>query len=239
MHQSLLLHWHYRQLLHLPKNVVQPIVFQAAGPTVESIQGTVDAFRAALGEPNNGNNPGPLAAGRREINWDGGGSDATTVPSYPFTGFLNTRGSVYTTPGDGLSQAPASGGANGGLAVLFNNPTYADTFTAFSPVRLFTPVGSRVTEGLFFVPNPNGATPGSGAGFGVVFTDVDKPNGITGKHPTRIEYFDAQGNPLFTGLVPSSPGDGSESFFGIVFKDARIARVKIKTGDTKAGADER
>ena len=27
------------------------VVFQAAGPTAESIQGTVDAFRAALGNP--------------------------------------------------------------------------------------------------------------------------------------------------------------------------------------------
>src|SRR5512134_252790 len=58
-------------------------VFQAAGPTAESIQGTVDAYRAALGDPNNGNTAGPLAAGRREINWDGGGSDATTAPVTP------------------------------------------------------------------------------------------------------------------------------------------------------------
>ena len=41
---------------------------------------TVDAFRTALGDPNNGNNPGPLASGRREINWDGGGNNFTTSP---------------------------------------------------------------------------------------------------------------------------------------------------------------
>ena len=34
-----------------PKDYVAPIVFQAAGPTADSIQSTVDAFRAALGEP--------------------------------------------------------------------------------------------------------------------------------------------------------------------------------------------
>ena len=56
-----------------PKELVPPSVFQAAGPTAASIQSTVDAFRAALGEPNNANTPGPLAIGRREINWDGGG----------------------------------------------------------------------------------------------------------------------------------------------------------------------
>ena len=92
----------------------QPIVFQAAGPTAASIQGTVDAFRAALGDPNNMNNPGPLATGRREINWDGGGSDVTTDPVTPFTVFLNTRGSLSTTPGRGLSQAPVTGGPQGG-----------------------------------------------------------------------------------------------------------------------------
>jgi hypothetical protein len=50
------------------KDFVLPLVFQAAGPTIGAIQGTVDAYRAALGDPNNGNAPGPLASGRGEIN---------------------------------------------------------------------------------------------------------------------------------------------------------------------------
>ena len=54
------------------REFVAPVVFQAAGPNAASIQSSVDAFRAALGIPNNGNNPGPLSHGRREINWDGG-----------------------------------------------------------------------------------------------------------------------------------------------------------------------
>src|SRR5262245_52655620 len=56
------------------KEFVTPTVFQAAGPTIASIQSTVDQYRAALGLVNNGIAPGPLASGRREINWDGGGS---------------------------------------------------------------------------------------------------------------------------------------------------------------------
>ena len=48
--------------------LVAPMIFQAAGPTAESIEGTVEAYRTALGEPNNANAPGPLAEGRREIN---------------------------------------------------------------------------------------------------------------------------------------------------------------------------
>jgi hypothetical protein len=206
---------------------------------VESIQGTVDAFRAALGEPNNGNAPGPLATGRREINWDGGGSDATTDPVTPFNVFLNTRGGQFTTPGIGLSQAPASGGAQGGLAVLFDNQNYANIFSAFSPIRLFTAVGSRITESLFFVPGTNGVTAAAVTGFGAVFTDVDKPNGEkSGKNSTRIDYFDANGNLLFSAAVPSSPGDGGLSFFGIIFNDARIARVKIRSGDSRPGPDD-
>src|SRR4029434_10988174 len=117
----------------------------AAGPTADSIQGTVDEFRAALGEHNNMNNPGPLPlkSGHREINWDGGGANTTTdAPVTPFNVFLNTRGGQFTTPGVGLSQAPPSGGAEGGLAVLFNNPSYATIFKPFSNFRLFTPVGS-------------------------------------------------------------------------------------------------
>jgi hypothetical protein len=232
------------------KDFVTPIVFQAAGPTAGSIQGTVDAFRAALGNPNNGNAAGVLASGRREINWDGGGADTTTAPVTPFDVFLNTRGARFTTRGTGLSQAPPAGGPQGGLAVLFDNPTYGVIFSTFSPLRLFTPVGSRITEGLFFVPGTNGGGPATVSGFGAVFTDVDRP---TGSGPARnrrastlIQYFGtADGNDddddeklLFEGVVPASPGDGSLSFFGIVFDDARIARVRITSGSVAPGPDD-
>ena len=224
-----------------PKNFDPPFVFQAAGPTADSIQSTVDAFRAALGNPNL-NNPGPLSSGRREINWDGGDPTitATTVPVTPFNVFLNTRGAQFTTPGIGLSQAAPSG-----LAVLFNNPTYDDIFSTFSPSRLFTPVGSNITEALFFVPSTNGADRATVTGFGAVFTDVDQPNGSgPGKKKgnrgasTLMEYFDAYGKLLFSSFVPASPGDGSLSFFGVVFDDARIARVRITTGDVAPGPDD-
>jgi hypothetical protein len=229
-----------------PKNFVPPAVFQAAGPTISSIQGSVDEFRAALGNPNNGNNPGPLASGRREINWDGGGNnDTTTAPVTPFNVFLNTRGSQFTTPGTGLSQAPPSGGPQGGLAGLFNNPTYGTIFTTFSPLRLFTPVGSNITEALFFLPGTNGADPATVTGFGAVFTDVDQPDGSgpgkkkgNRKDSTLMEYFDADGKLLFSSFIPASPGNGSLSFFGIMFNDARIARVRITSGDVAPGPDD-
>jgi Divergent InlB B-repeat domain len=215
------------------RHFVSPAVFQAAGPTASSIQSTVDAFRAALGDPNNGNNPGPLASGRREINWDGGGNNVTAdKPATPFIVFLNTRGAQFTTPGVGLSQAPPSGGPQGGLAGLFNNPTYGTIFGTFSPLRLFTPVGSNITEALFFQPGTNGAVRATVRGFGAVFTDVDR--GAS----TLIEYFGADHRLLFSSSVPASPGDASLSFFGIVFDDPRIARVKITTGDTAPGPND-
>jgi hypothetical protein len=219
-----------------------PIVFQTAGPTANSIQSTVDGFRAALGNPNNGNNPPRVdRSGHREINWDGVGAPTTTTPPVnPFNAFLNTRGAQFTTPGIGLSQATPSG-----LAVLFNNPTYSTIFSTFSPFRLFTPVGSSVTEALFFVPGSNGAIPATVRGFGAVFTDVDQPDGSgPGKKrgnrgaSTLMEYFDADGKLLFSSFVPASPGDGSLSFFGVVFEDALIAGVRITTGDVAPGPDD-
>jgi len=224
----------------------QPTVFQAAGPDAASIQSTVDAYRAALGD-NNLNNPGPLQKGRREINWDGGNVNVldTTAPVNPFLTFLNTRGSQFKTPGLGLSQAPVSGGPQGGLAVLFGNPTYATTFRTFSASRLFTPVGSNITEASFSIPGTNGNAPAAVRGFGAVFTDVDQPDGtVPGvrrgnpRASTFIEYFDRDGRPLFSSFVPAAPGDGNLSFFAIKFDDARIASVRIKTGDVAPGPND-
>jgi hypothetical protein len=232
------------------KDLVPPIIFQAAGPSADSIRSTVDAFRAALVDHNNMNDPGPLplTSGHREINWDGaGGVDtSTTPPVTPFNTFLNNRGAQFTTPGIGLSQAPASGGPQGGLEVLFNNPTYGSTFSTFSPSRLFTPVGSNITEALFFVPGTNGGDPATVRGFGAVFTDVDESDGIGrgGKRgnprgaSTLMEYFDVDGRLIFSSFVPASPGDGSLSFFGILFDDARIARVRITSGNVAPGPDD-
>jgi hypothetical protein len=53
-----------------------------------------------------------------------------------------------------------------------------------------------------------------------------------------IEYFGADGKLLFSSFVSASPGDGNLSFFGIVFDDARIARVRIETGDVAPGPND-
>lgn len=217
---------------------IPAIVFQAAGPNAASIQSVVDQYRVALGGANNGNVAGPLATGRREINWDGGGSTATSLGPTPFDVFLTTRGGRFITPGTGFVQAPASG-----MAEVFNNPSYAQIFQAFSPVRLFSPIGSRVTDSVFFVPGGSGL-PAATKGFGAVFADVDRQDDDDSffsrgrdHEPTVIEYFDTRGHLIFRSAVPASPGDGGLSFFGIVLNDARIAKVRIVT-DAVPGAND-
>ena len=219
-------------------NATPATVYQAVGPNAASIQSTVDQFRAALGGANNGNARGPLREGRREINWDGGGSTATSLGSTPFDVFLNSRGNRCITPGSGFVQAPATG-----LADVFGNLSYATIFKAFSPVRLFSPIGSNVTETVFFVPGVQNVT-ATTRGFGVVFSDVDFPDESDpgtksgNRQPsTFIEYFGKGGEILFSSSVPSSPGDGNLSFFGIVFDDPRIAKVRITAG-AAPGADD-
>ena len=224
---------------------VAPKIFQAAGPNAESIQNTVQKFRDALGGINNGNNIGtpPFTSGRREINWDGVGSPTTTTPPVtPFNTFLNSRGAQFTTPGTGLTQATPAGLAS---AAVFNNPTYTVAFKAFTDFRLFSPVGSNVTDTFFFVPGSNGTARAGVKGFGAVFTDVDQPNGSgpgekqgNRKASTLIQFFGAHGQLLFSSLVPASPGNGSFSFLGIVFEDARIASVRIIAGDVAPGPND-
>ncbi|HKY44595.1 MAG TPA: hypothetical protein VJM50_16010 [Pyrinomonadaceae bacterium] len=228
-----------------PKEPAPVAVFQAAGPNAASIQSMVDAYRLALGDLN-GNAAGPLAAGRRQIDWDGGGGvNTTTAPVTPFNVFLNTRGAQFTTPGIGLSQAPPSGGAQGGLVGLFGNATYGTEFATFSPLRLFTPVGSNITEALFFIPGTQGGVRATVRGFGAVFSDVDQPDGSGPgkKHGNRgastlVEFFDINGQLLFSSFVPASPGSRGLSFLGIKFEDARIATVRITTGDSEPGPND-
>jgi hypothetical protein len=202
------------------------MVFEAGGTSApSSIQGTVTAFQAALGNPNNGNNPGPLASGRREINWDGGGGVAANAPGgTPFDVFLQTRGARFITPGTGFVQATPAGLAGtdpGG----FNNPTYANIFSTFSPLRDFTPIGSNITQGLFFIPGTNGGTPAEVSGFGAVFTNVELAN------TSKIDFFDPNGNLLTEQVVPTGTGAASLSFLG-VFGTAgeQIGSVRITSG---------
>ena len=206
------------------------LTFSVGGNSAtSSIQSTVDSFRAALGGSNNGNNPGPLSSGRREINWDGGGATTATASGPVLTAFTNTRGSTFTTDGSGFLQTSPNDPALTNI-----NPSYSTTFSAFSPQRIFTPVGSNITDVTFSVPGSNGATPATVAGFGAVFSDVDLQN------VTRLEFFDSANNQIQSlNVLPGTTTSGSFSFLGAVAESGeRIARVRITTGDSDLGPSE-
>ena len=204
-------------------------VFSVGGtPLPSSIQGTVDTFRTALGDPNNGNTAGALGSGRREINWDGGGAAAGVNNSTPLTAFQN-RGATITTPGTGFAQTPP-----GDTILTSIQASYATTFTAFSPLRIFTPFGSNVTEITFSIPGSGGLTPATVTGFGAVFTDVD----LAGT--TKIELFSLANASLGVfNVLQGTPGaapSATLSFLGLEANAGeKIARVVITTGNQPLG----
>ena len=138
-----------------------------------SIQSTVDQFRAALGVVNNGNNPSQ-PSGRREINWDGGSptNSTTTLSGTPLTAFLNTRGANITTRGSGFVQAPRLAWRIPlGIRVTPRSFTRLVRFDSSRRLEATSPKWSSLFQAR------NGNTPATTTGFGVVFTDVDSPDG--------------------------------------------------------------
>jgi hypothetical protein len=205
-----------------------PVVFSASG----NILPTVDAFRTALG-PLNPNQPGPFPSGRREINWDGV-PDASSAPnSFPvnFFNVISPRGVVFSTPGTSF-QVSANASNPTGTPIRFGNlnPSYPGLFEVFSPQRLFTAVGSNITDVTFFVPGSN--TPATVSGFGAVFTDVDLAS------TTSIQFFN-QGNLLGSFFVPSATGNGTLSFLGVYFNGGeRVSKVRITSGNSALSPNE-
>ena len=113
-----------------------------------------------------------------------------------FFNAVSPRGVVFSTPGTGflVSATIASG-----VTVEFGNidGAYDDKFATFSPQRLFTPIGSTVTDVDFRIPGTNRAA--TTRGFGAVFTDVDSATS------SKIEYFDVNGVSLGSFPVPATP----------------------------------
>lgn len=202
-----------------------PLIFSDSGADAGSIANTVDAFRAAVGGPNNGNTPGIQPGGRREINWDGGGAGATaTIVGTPMTTFSG-RGNVNTTPGTGFE-------ISGEPFPRFSdiNPSYAGIFQTFSSPRLFAPLGSNVLDVLFTVPGTTNVFTTTQA-FGAVFVDVDLAD------TTKMEFFDANGNLLDDAFVTEF--DEGLSFLGAIFAPGEaLARVRITLGNRALGPND-
>ena len=206
------------------------LVFSAVGGNPVGIQGTVDAFRSALGTLNP-NAQGSFGTGRREINWDGV-PDAVTAPNNLPANFFNVnspRGVVFSTPGSGFQVS-----ANSGVApVEFGNinATYPGLFQTFSAQRLFTAIGSNITDVNFFVPGSS--TAASVSAFGAVFTDVDLAN------ITSLQFFDLSNTSVGTFNVANLLGSETLSFLGVRFDGGeRIGRVRITAGNAALGGND-
>ena len=207
-----------------------PIVFSADGANPAAIQTTVDAFRAALGTLNP-NLAGSFGSGRREINWDGV-PDALSAPNNLPANFFNLnspRGVVFATPGTGFQVS--ANAAVGPVEFGNLNATYPALFQTFSAQRLFTALGSNVTDVDFFVPGSSTATGVSA--FGAVFTDVDLAN------TTSLQFFNLADQSLGTFFAPASIGNQTLSFLGVQFNAGEvIGRVRITAGNAALGGAE-
>jgi hypothetical protein len=205
-----------------------PMVITGAG----DITSAVEAYRNVLGA-NNGGEPGSRVAGRREINWDGV-PDELAAPNFLPPDFFNdaaaprARGALFSTPGSGVQVSANATNQSGALPRFGNiNPAYVDTFTTFSPERLFSPIDSNIVDMTFFVPGTT--TPAGVRGFGAVYTDVDTDH-------TAFEYFDRNGNSLGKFAVPLA--DRGLSFLGVAFDNPIVARVRIEYGTIALGPDD-
>ena len=205
-----------------------PVVFEAAGLTAAEIQGAVDEFRSVLGGDNKVG--GTFGGGRREINWDGV-PDAFAAPNNLPANFFNKnspRGVVFFTPGLGFQVS----GKEGVAPIEFDNlrPNVSHKFAVFSPPRLFTALGSPITEVLFFVPGT--ARAATSKGFGSVFTHVDRADS------TKIEYYDVNGALLYSAFVPAARGNETLSFLGVAFDAGEeVFLVRITSGDVELGGE--
>lgn len=187
-----------------------------------AIGDTLAAFRAALGGSLNAPNSAPADSGRREINWDGAPAALTNVDTFP-AGFFNAnskRGAVFATPGTGFRVDSS--------AFTGINAAYPSQFQAFSPKKLFMPVGSNQMTVQFKVVGT--ANAGLVKGFGVVFSDVDR----TGS--TFVDYYDANGALLAHVTAPAHAGTHQFSFVGAVFQSPIVAYVIITSGDAALSA---
>lgn len=185
------------------------------------IAAKVDEFRNALGA-SNGTTVGEQPTGRREINWDGAAANPFNNRNDFPADFFNVNvkvGGIYTTAGTGFR--------NDSTTFRDINPTYAAEFKAFSPTKIFAPVGSNQMDQLFQVAGQ--PTPAEVRGFGIVFNDVDVAE------KTTIQLFAQDGTLLGTYASPVRTDAAGATFVGVTFADAIIARVRITLGTGAMG----
>lgn len=200
-----------------------------AGASVTAFSGVgaaantaLQAFEAGIGGADNFATP-PQQSGFRAINWDGvpsGLSDPNPFPAN-FFNVNSPRGMVLSTPGTGFEVSASGFGSV--------NATYPSNLPAFSPIRIFSPIGSNTTDVTFYLPGT--ATQTGVRGFGAIFLDVESPN------TSSIGYFDAEGHNLATLFAPTGSNSQAE-FLGALFDPEMAAKVRITSGTAALGPNE-
>jgi hypothetical protein len=187
-----------------------------------TIAQAADAFRTALGGSLNPPAVAPADSGRREINWDGIPAAVANVNTFPadFFNVNSKRGAVFAGAGTGFRVDSS--------AFVDLNGSYPAQFSAFSPKKLFMPVGARTME--VFFRRSGTPTPGLVNGFGVIFSDVDRAGS------TRIDFFDQDERFLGSVTAPARPGSQEFSFVGAVFPASVVSHVFIISGDSALSA---
>ena len=199
------------------------VVVSAAGDSA-GIVAKLNELRLLLGDPVN-IAPG-ATGGRREINWDGVPPAFTNNNSFPFDFFGSfdpllpngrKRGLIYVNTGTTLRVDSTD------FADI--DASYVSQFEPFSRKRLFTSIGTNVTEITFKVPGTN--TNGFVKGFGVIFSDVDI------SYNTSVEYYN--GNKSL-GIFKATAAPQGFSLLGVSFPYEKVTRVKITSGNGSLGA---
>ena len=171
-------------------------------------------FRELLGSQLN-TTPGAVG-GRREINWDGVPEDLLHQklptnffnPTGPQANINNQRGLVYSAEGN--FQVSKTNFAE-------VNADAGSQFSSFSGNKIFANVSSKLWDVEFQVPGQS--LTASVKGFGIVFTDVDKPNS------TSLEFFNEEKS-LGRFFAPAKQGSNF-SFLGVYFKTEKITRIQV------------
>jgi hypothetical protein len=198
-----------------------PLQFNAVGTAGST--NALSAFEAAIGGPNNKDNP-PQPNGFRTINWDGVKLDGTdfngdttvinkgTTVAIPVNRF-QSRGvqfeEVYAVSGDGFATV---------------NPHAKGLFPAFSPKNTFTMFNENTIDFRFVLASDPATDPrpAISRGFGAIFLNVRLPD------TTSIEYFNGDTS---LGKFFVTPGPvSSPEFLGVLFNNPVVTRVTITLG---------
>jgi glucodextranase-like protein len=202
----------------LPPEVFTGVGGNNTSVTAGTANAALSAFEAGIGGANNGASPGVHPNGFRTINWDGV-PEEFAEPHALSGGFFLSRGATLSTPGDSLRVSANDASSPQVFADI--NTTYSTDFFAFSPTRIFSPLGSVVTD-IQFSP-AGGIGPGTVAGFGAIFLNVRSPN------TSSIAYFDPSGAMLGRFFAPIGAKQQAE-FLGVLFSAEKVAKVEITSG---------